>query len=592
MWHRGWFAVGMLACGGPAEEESPSTSTEVLTPGEHTTPVLPTLTVSDTGTEATDPSLAAAEAMYEPDHVVRIEFTLDEADALALSQETNEIFELLQGADCLAEPWSGPFTWYPADIVVDGVARTEVGVRKKGLIGSLSTEKPSLKVDFDTFVPEQSLDGLERLTLNNSISDPSLVKQCLGYQLFRDAGLASPRCHFASVAANGDELGVYVSVEPLKKTFLDWAFDGDDDGDLYEGTLSDVREGWLNTFEADTSDTDPTRAPMQAIADALLIADDEAMLAQLETVLDLDAFYRFWAMEVIVGHLDGYSGNTNNFYVYVPESTGRAVFIPWGIDAIFYRFQGFGSDTTLVTLNNAALTRRLWAVPSAQQRYRDTLVELLDTVWDEDALLAEIDRMEALSGPIALPDGGQRAAELTALREFISTRRGELEAALAEPSPSFDEPLRDDICLVEAGTLRVDFDTTWGTLESADPLAEGSSTLVGSLDPATFDLQGSAIAGEDSDYVAIAGLALETPTLLKYAIVQLPAWQVYEGARIELNGLDSVALLAEIDFAVSEDAVIVGSIWDGELVIDTYSGIDGTPVQGHFEGDLWSGGPF
>jgi spore coat protein CotH len=560
----------------------------------HTPPVLPTLTPTDSGLdEGTDPALVAAQAMYDPDHVALVEIVIDEADALALSQETNEIFDLLYGEDCLDEPWSGPFNWYPADVTVDGVLRTDVGVRKKGLIGSLSTDKPSLKLDYDTFVEGQTLDGLERLTLNNSISDPSLVKQCLGYQLFRDAGLPSPRCHFASVSANGDALGVYVSVEPVKKDFLRWAFDGDDDGDLYEGTLADFRDGWMGTFEPDTNDTDPTKAPLQAVTDALAIDDDEQMLAALGEVLDLDAFYRFWAMEVIVGHLDGYAGNTNNYYVYVPEETGKLVFIPWGIDAIFLRFASFGSDTTLVTLNNSALTRRLWEVPSEQQRYRDTLQELLDTLWDEQALLDEVARMEALTDPYALPDDGWREAELANLRAFIATRQGELEAALAAPTPSFDEPLRDDICIVDNGELSVVLDTTWGTLDTYDPLGEGSSTLVGSVDGLGFDLAGSAIAGfeADGDYVTLAALAWHSPTVLSYAVVQLPSWEVQPGVSVPIDGLGRVALLAQIDFAVSEDAVIVGSMWDGTLTIDTFTGVDGSPVSATFSGTLYGGGP-
>ena len=33
------------------------------------------------------------------------------------------------------------------------------------LIGSLSTEKPSLKISFDEYIPDQTYGGLDRLTL-------------------------------------------------------------------------------------------------------------------------------------------------------------------------------------------------------------------------------------------------------------------------------------------------------------------------------------------------------------------------------------------------------------------------------------------
>jgi hypothetical protein len=546
---------------------------------------------ADTGVIDTGPdlSLVAADAMYQPDHLVEIELTIDPADAEALSLETNTLLSLLEGEDCQDTPWSGPFNWYPADIRVDGVLVPEVGIRKKGLIGSLSTSKPSLKVDMDTYVPAQSLDGLERLTLNNSVSDPSMLKQCLGYQLFRDAGLPAPRCHFAHVSANGDDLGVYVSVEPVKKDFLKWAFNSDEDGDLYEGTLSDFRVGWTQTFEADTEDTDPNRVPILQVANALTITDDALMLQTLEGVLDVDAFVSFWAMESLVGHIDGYSGNINNYYVYVPEQTGKMVFIPWGIDAIFIDAAVFGSDTNLVTLNNSAITRRLWDVPALRQQYLDTLQSHLDTVWDETALLAEIDRMAALIQPLVL-DPDTVAAEQQVLRAFIEGRRAHLQAAIADVMPEFPEPLSDGICIVDVGDMRVDFDTDWDSLLAVDPLATGTSSLAGTFDAQSFDLAGGAVAGPEGDYITLISLSLSSPTDVELGFAQVASWQVYEGARIPLDGMSTFAALATIDFTVSEEPVVLGTIWDGELVIDTFTGLPGSRIAGHFEGRIFEGG--
>ena len=88
------------------------------------------------------------------------------------------------------------------------------------------------------YVEGQNLHGVDNITLNNSVQDPSLIRQCIGYQLFTDAGYPSPQCNFAHVYVNGTDLGIYVHVEPIKRTFLRTHFD-EDDGDLYEGTVSD-----------------------------------------------------------------------------------------------------------------------------------------------------------------------------------------------------------------------------------------------------------------------------------------------------------------------------------------------------------------
>jgi len=532
-----------------------------------------------------DPAAAAAEALYDPGHVVEIEISMDPDDAATLSVETNNIFNLLEGADCMEEPWSGPFHWYPADVTVDGVLVEEVGIRKKGLIGSLSETKPSVKLKFDKYVAGQLLDGLERLTLNNSISDPALVRQCLGYQLFAAAGVPAPRCNFAHVTAQGIDLGIYVNVEPLKKDFLRYAFDGDDEGDLYEGTLSDFRPGWDRTFEVETSATDPSLAPILAVTEALQRTDDADALADLGAVLDRAAFDRFWAMEALVAHIDGYAGNRNNFYVYRPSDSDRLEFLPWGIDAIFR-----GPGDAPLTFANSALPNRLWNDPGGRARYLDALDALLDEVWDEDALLAEIDRMTALIEPYALDDP-RRADETTALRGFIAQRRGFLEAALAQPLEDLPPPPPGSPCLVEAGSLRVEFATTWDTLGIEDPLNEGWSHLTGTYLGDTLDLEGGAVVGLDNGRVVLASLGLQTPSLVREVVAVVPTWMI-DGDPIPLGGFGAQAYLIDIDFSSGEgEQQILGSLWQAWLEFDALEGVPGAAASGVIEGPLYYGGP-
>ena len=48
----------------------------------------------------------------------------------------------------------------------------------------------------------------------------------------------------------------------------------------------------------------------------------------MDAVFDVDAFLTFWAVEVLVAHMDGYSGNANNFYLYHDPTSGRLRFQP------------------------------------------------------------------------------------------------------------------------------------------------------------------------------------------------------------------------------------------------------------------------
>jgi spore coat protein H len=541
----------------------------------------------DDATAPTDePSEAeqTARRLYDPDHVVEIAITIAPDDAAALAAETNDLFSLLEGEDCLDAPWSGPFTWYPADITVDGTLVTNVGLRKKGLIGSLSSTKPSLKVKFDKFVPEQTLGGLERLTLNNSVSDPSLMNQCLGYQLFADAGLASPRCNFAHVTANGVDLGVYVHVEPLKKDFLRRAYDGVDDGDLYEGTLSDFRPGWVTTFEVETSDTDPTLGPLRALTDALALPDDDEALDAIAELVDLPRFRTFWAMEVLVGHQDGYTNNRNNFYVYRPPGESLEL-LPWGIDAIFRDGGGPDGQSATVVFATSALPRRLWAMPGQRALYLDELERLLDTVWDADALLDSIDAMRAQVLPFAVPPPPAEAVD--GLRQFVADREPRLRAALDEPLPVFDTALPGSPCLVHVGDLRVEFAATFGTLGAQAPLDEGSCRLTGVYDGTSFDLSGGAIGGVYEGRVVVGALARTGPTTVAEALAVVPGWALQQDP-VPLGGFGSQAYLLSIDLTTTPGTqTVLGSLWNAELSFTALAGEQGAPMEGWFEGPVY-----
>ncbi len=420
---------------------------------------------------------------FDPDRLLEVEITMAPEDWEAVRTQTRKLLDIF-GGDCADRPPPSPFFFLPGDITIDGVTLENVGIRKKGFFGSLDRLKPSLKIDFGEFVPDQRWSSLERLTLNNSRQDRSLVDQCLGYKLFRDAGLPASRCNFAHVTVNGNDLGIYVNVESIKDPFLARNF-GNAAGNLYEGAVSDFRENYIGTFEAknggDGSDVD-------TLAEALG-SSDEDLLEALAPLIDLDTFLTFWAMEGLVGHWDGYSGNSNNFWIYDDPATGWQ-FIPWSLDDIFGRgspFNDQGPDRAIApsAFDRSQLVHRLWALPSVRAGYEFRIGELLDDVWDETALLAEIDRMQALIEPVA----GDLSAEIDETRAWINDRASHVADDFGgSPPANLGTPLGGRACLEPNGSLHVEFSGSWDTLSSGNPTGEG-------------DVSVFSVTGEDPPFV-------------------------------------------------------------------------------------------
>lgn len=423
----------------------------------------------------------ASDPYFALDRVMDIAIEIDTEDWDTLRNQTRTFEDLFAEIEeyGLSQPFAKIYTWFPATVTIDGETHTQVGVRKKGFIGSQSSTKPALKLRFDKYVDDQSLGGvMQRMTLNNSVQDPSMINTCLALQIFAAAGNPASRCNFATVSVNGKYLGLYVHVEELKAPFLARHFDSAD-GNLYEGTISDFTPTFRGTIEKknneDADDWSDVDAVVAAVADP-----SEAGWEALAAIVDLDRFLTYWATEVLVGHWDGYAGNRNN-HQYYREPGGRFVFIPWGPDGTFHLdddpnpFDNI-SDPPPSVLALTALPKRLYLDDEWRGRYVDRLKHLLDAVWHEDELLASVDRMAAIVAEHALPDEqAEAAADTDRVRTFINKRRAEILDDLTPEPPPWPAPAGEIIPGVEAEQVSVEvrFEGTWGSNQSANPFAEG-----------------------------------------------------------------------------------------------------------------------
>lgn len=421
--------------------------------------------------------------LLSADRVSTIEITLADADWQALRQESPN-GGVFSG---MAEPTE--YTYFKADITINGVKVESVGVRKKGFFGSNDRQRPSLKVKFDEFVEQDPIKGLSRLTLNNNKQDTSLLSQFLSYRVFNSAGIHAPRCGFAAVTVNGEHLGVYSNIESIKKPFLARAF-GDKTGKLYEGTLTDFYPRAIDKIEAKTS-TAEDRAEILRLAE-LIAPDQDPAFDELKSVVALDEFFRYWAVEGLLRFWDGYAANQNNYFVYIHPGDGLAHFIPWGADSCFTTsggpFARFGSRGPTSVYAQSFLTSQLFKDEQMANRYRTTMVELLEKVWKEDELLAEADRLEKLLSP-HLGDAQRAVPErMDDIREFIRTRRSVVEEELENWPPRIDREPRKPAYTVPVGQVAGTFTTKWSGTQQRDVATAGAAELTIQLDGEPLEL--------------------------------------------------------------------------------------------------------
>ena len=487
-----------------------------------------------------------SDAYFALDRVLDISIEIAGEDWDTLRHQTRTFEDVIAEIEeyGLSRPFADIYTWFPATVTVDGETHADVGVRKKGFVGSQSDTKPALKLRFDKYVDGQSLGGvMERMTLNNSIQDPSMVNTCLSYQVFAAAGNPAPRCNFATVSVNGKDLGLYVHVEEIKAPFLSRHFESAE-GNLYEGTVSDFTPTYRGTIEKKTNEDAADWSDIDAVAAALQDPSDAGLKA-LGEIVDLDRFLSFWATEVLVGHWDGYAGDRNNYHFY-REPDGPFVFIPWGADDTFHLkddpnpFDNISNPPPSV-LALTAIPNRLYNDGGWRVEYVARLKEILDTVWDEEELLAVVDEMAAIVQQHALPSAREAAADTERVRKFILKRRGEILADLTPEPPEWPEPEADIPLTAGSGTLEITFETTWGSNLSANPLEAGTISSL-RLDGSEESVEGMGIfAGHSSP---------EEGGLLP---------EVDKPASIVVAGLDDDGTVSGMTLAVDPDLLAAGA---------------------------------
>jgi hypothetical protein len=377
-------------------------------------------------------SAADASLPFDTNQVMSVELKLQPSDwkTLRYQHRAAEFFP-----EETSTPLTNPYSWFAAEAVIDGRNVGSVQVRKKGYIGSNDTKRPALKVRLPARGRNASKRRASELTLNNNNQDPSLIRQSLAYEIFRQAEIPAPRCAFAHVSVNGTTLGIYTRVEPINESFLEDHF-GRADGNLYEGGRSDFRSGWCQNFEIKNKQTANPRADLEAVTQAVE-ATSGSLLPVLERYFDAEKFFRFWAVESLINQGDGYAGNMNNFYLYHQPTTDKFVFIPWGADTCFYpgRLLNATKGDPKSVIGVSILPNRLYRSAEGADRYRATLRRVLKSAWNEKCLVAEVNRLEALLSPHLASHTQEVKLAIDKVRQFIKSRRLELEPELDGPAP-------------------------------------------------------------------------------------------------------------------------------------------------------------
>jgi spore coat protein H len=251
------------------------------------------------------------------------------------------------------------FDYVHADLEFEGRWLSNVGVRYKGngsFMESRNSLKRSLKIDLHKYAKGQSLGNVKMLTLQNNVTDASMMNEVLAYRLYRDAGVPAPRTAYARVFVTvpgkyeRKYLGLYSMTEAVDKQFAERHF-GTKRGAVFKPVASslftDLGADWAaynQIYDPKVAlDAEQQKAVME-LSRFVTQAGEAAFAAHIGEYLDLPEFARFMSVMVYLSDLDGILGVGQNLYLHLHPKSQQFQFIPWDQDHSWGQFNRASQD--------------------------------------------------------------------------------------------------------------------------------------------------------------------------------------------------------------------------------------------------------
>jgi hypothetical protein len=285
-----------------------------------------------------------------------------------------------------------------ATFSIDGVVMANVGVRPSGESSRVpGNQKMSMRVEFDAFDKGKKMGGVDEIKLSGSWDDPFIVRDRLGYWVYRQV-MPAPRETASQIWVNGQPRGVFEIEEVWGKESLSLRFT-DPTGPLYR------LRGLTNTDPYEYKGADPAayvplpwdpagRMTLDPVVDTVIapalqvVAEDPAHIGD---VMDVDALLTYFAVSAILSNTDGFTGplEVDDHYQYHDPTTGKFTILPWDPDNIFGSLND-PPDADIFLNYQRCVVSRLVSEGPLQEQFFAKLEDVMNRV-PADAIKAQAD---------------------------------------------------------------------------------------------------------------------------------------------------------------------------------------------------------
>jgi hypothetical protein len=197
---------------------------------------------------------------------------------------------------------------------------------------------------------KQTLYGYKSLNLLNQHEDPTYLSTILYSHIARQY-IPAPKANFVKVVINGENWGIYTSVQQFDKVFLKenynsekgtrWKVRGSPGGGGGLTYIGDNIEDYKRHYEIKTKDDEKAWKALVMLCKTIAQTPPEKLEEALKPMLDINGLLWFLALDVSLLNGDGYWIRDSDYSIYLDDK-GKFHMIPHDMNEAFHPSGGPG----------------------------------------------------------------------------------------------------------------------------------------------------------------------------------------------------------------------------------------------------------
>jgi len=343
-------------------------------------------------------------------------------------------------------------SYLPARFVYNDTVWNDATIRYKGHSNRYFPKKP-FRV---RFTKHHLFGGIGDLNLNSMYTDKSCLREKLAWDLFEEMGELAPHASYVTLAVNGKQQGLYLSVDKVDKYFLK------DRGRVISSVYNSGSYYSLADMTVQSKKLLPLYYPKEVgdkddydelfdLFTVLNTVSDSAFPGVADSLFDMNSIYNWFAGNILMMMGDSYN---KNYLLYrdLSRPVHQWVVIPWDYDISFGITGDFtipypqsllneGFSYTFPPLSGPAniLKERFMRSPSMMEHLRLRVDTLLNSIFSNRHLDPIIDSLVSLIRWEVAADFQKRGTyqdfidNVDALKYFITVRRNFLLTTYIHP---------------------------------------------------------------------------------------------------------------------------------------------------------------